>query len=218
MVENEQPKGTAHIGSAIASEPGGTIVVEVGPEPDQFSTELTEVNGVLDSLALLQIRDQEDLDAANGYLEQVKDEHRRIKADRDAIARPARQAIEELDKRVQPVLKAYQAAEKILKDKISFALAATQQAQDRALEAVGEGARDSDVLAVAHGENLLETPDNVSVIKAWGFEITDPEQVPREFCEPDTKRIRAYIGAKKGQVEIPGVRVFQEDQVRQRRS
>lgn len=42
----------------------------------------------------------------------------------------------------------------------------------------------------------------------WTFEITDETQVPREFCMPDPRKIRAQVEA--GIREIPGVRVFQE--------
>lgn len=42
------------------------------------------------------------------------------------------------------------------------------------------------------------------------FEITDPQLVPRELCEPSDKLIRQLLKQGVPEVEIPGVRVWQE--------
>lgn len=42
----------------------------------------------------------------------------------------------------------------------------------------------------------------------WDFEITDRNAIPREFLIPDEKTIRAMVKARKGETNIPGIRVF----------
>lgn len=41
----------------------------------------------------------------------------------------------------------------------------------------------------------------------WSFEIVDENLVPREYCKPDEKTIRAFVNA--GKRDIPGVRIFE---------
>lgn len=48
------------------------------------------------------------------------------------------------------------------------------------------------------------------VTKRWCFEITEPSQVPREFCDPTPTRIRKYIDAIGESAQIPGVVKWQE--------
>jgi hypothetical protein len=40
----------------------------------------------------------------------------------------------------------------------------------------------------------------------WTFEIIEPSQVPREYCEPSTKLINQAI--KDGNLQIPGLKIF----------
>jgi len=45
----------------------------------------------------------------------------------------------------------------------------------------------------------------------WKFEVQDPAQVPRAYLAVDEKAIRTAVGA--GVRDIPGVRIFQEEQI-----
>jgi hypothetical protein len=47
----------------------------------------------------------------------------------------------------------------------------------------------------------------------WSFRITDADQVPREYCSPDEKKIRAVVEALKANTNIPGVEVWRDDSV-----
>ncbi len=49
----------------------------------------------------------------------------------------------------------------------------------------------------------------VTARKRWTFEITDAAKVPREWCVPDTKAIGQAVRAKNGVREIPGVRIYE---------
>ena len=50
-----------------------------------------------------------------------------------------------------------------------------------------------------------------SIKKVWKFEVIDETEVPREYCEPSDKLIREAV--KGGIRKIPGVRIYEENQV-----
>jgi len=52
----------------------------------------------------------------------------------------------------------------------------------------------------------------------WDFEIVKPDLVPREFCEPDEKRIRQYAKLMMAKAVMAGVRFFEKDKVQVRRT
>lgn len=55
--------------------------------------------------------------------------------------------------------------------------------------------------------------DGVSMRKAWKFEVTNSDAVPRELCIPDERRIRERVNALGESANIPGVRCWQENVV-----
>jgi len=52
---------------------------------------------------------------------------------------------------------------------------------------------------------------NSSVTKRWKYEITDPQLVPREYCAPSDKLIKAQVDTFGDKADIPGVRVFLDE-------
>lgn len=50
----------------------------------------------------------------------------------------------------------------------------------------------------------------------WDFEILEPENVPRQFCDPSNKKIKAAV--KGGIRKIEGVRIFERAKVRTRKA
>lgn len=56
--------------------------------------------------------------------------------------------------------------------------------------------------------NRVDEVRGVSYREGWDVEITDPAQVPRNFCVPDLKAIRAYVTSTKGKMAIEGVRIM----------
>lgn len=47
--------------------------------------------------------------------------------------------------------------------------------------------------------------------KEWTFEITDPNLVPREYCIPDPKLLRAAVLI--GKRQIPGLNIFEQTKI-----
>ncbi len=52
--------------------------------------------------------------------------------------------------------------------------------------------------------------EGISTRKDWDFEIINPNEVPRDFCIPDEKAIRAFIKATKGTKPIAGIKIFEK--------
>jgi hypothetical protein len=56
-----------------------------------------------------------------------------------------------------------------------------------------------------------------STRKNWKFEIIDEKQIPREYLLVDETKIRKVVQALKGDTNIPGVRVYEEESMSFRR-
>jgi hypothetical protein len=86
-----------------------------------------------------------------------------------------------------------------------------REAQQAAQQAAGEAFRAGDSVA---GQTALAAvaptlqPEGLTMRSVVDYEITGPEQVPRELCSPDPKKIKAAIAIAGVGAQIPGVRVF----------
>lgn len=58
----------------------------------------------------------------------------------------------------------------------------------------------------------VATPISKNIRMVWDFEITNPNLIPREYLVVDEKAIRTSI-INNGTREIPGVRIFQKEQL-----
>lgn len=59
-------------------------------------------------------------------------------------------------------------------------------------------------------QSNVEKQDGVSIVTYWRYEIIRADDVPREFCSPDPKKLKTYIDYMKDKSSIPGVKVFKE--------
>jgi len=115
------------------------------------------------------------------------------------------------------------------------AAAARKEAEDKALEEAGKLEAQGDVegatRVVDEGAELAEstgpahrtgpvrgyTAGAASFREVWQHEIEDPEQVPREYCSPDERKIREAVRRDENPVrEIPGVRIWPEEKMANR--
>lgn len=62
---------------------------------------------------------------------------------------------------------------------------------------------------------IVEAPkvEGIATRTVWKFEVTDAAKVPREYLVVDETRIRKVVNALKGDCNIPGVRVYSEEQI-----
>ena len=60
-------------------------------------------------------------------------------------------------------------------------------------------------------ESKVQEVSGVSTRKVWKFQITDVNEIPREYMIPDEKYIGQIIRASAGKKEITGIRIYSEN-------
>lgn len=61
-----------------------------------------------------------------------------------------------------------------------------------------------------------QTPEGISFVDNWTFEVVNPDLVPDEYKTVDEKKVKAAVKAGKDKIRIPGIRIFNDKQVRAR--
>jgi len=56
----------------------------------------------------------------------------------------------------------------------------------------------------------VEKSEGIRTITNYKFEITDPSQIPAEYLTPDEQKIGRVVRATKGEITIPGVKIYSE--------
>lgn len=144
------------------------------------------------------VQDAIGYERAAVVLRETKGQIARLSARKREITSKLREALASVEDLFRPVLSGYAEIEEQIK------------AQMVAFDTANEAAR---VAAMRAGEPVALAP--ASAEGTWTrehevVEIVDADLVPRVFCSPDLKKIRA--GVKLG-VEIPGVRVTKETRI-----
>ncbi len=181
--------------------------------------EYAQAGGVLRSIA----QQKSDHDAAR---KRITDP---IRAGLDEIMRQAKATVaplQQLDESIRSEMNDFNArkreaaeAEQAERDRI-----ARQEAEEAAAEEA----------ATFEDETVLETPavlhraqERRTVVPAapppvkgiskpiqdWKCKVENASLVPREYCMPNESAIRAMVKAQKGNVRIPGVRIWPEDRI-----
>lgn len=157
------------------------------------------------------------------FLSEVKNRYSQVDAKKRSITRPLNDALEATRALFHPALDALKSAEVVLKKRLSVLHAEEQREKRRQLEAAQAGVDTGNEAAVkaaletmAKVQGSSDVP-GVSYSTVWKFEVTDPAAVPREFCSPDERLIRAVVRQRKGETAIPGVKVWEDTRVSGRR-
>lgn len=167
------------------------------------------------ALADFVITSEDDMALANGLLLEAKNQAKAIDVERKSWTDPLNAQIKRLNAMYQPVIKLWGQVEGILKTKIADAVRATQQAQDEALTMIAESGGEvvGEVLAVAHGQELVEPPSNISIRQEWDVKIVDIDLIPIGYMQPNFELIQRVVRQSNGAVTIPGVEVIERDVV-----
>lgn len=214
-------------------QPHGTAVISIGPEKDERISVLYSEGVKLREYALArEIKTNEDLIPATEDLAIIGKalksigEYRRsytdpIRGHLDAVNAVFKDFIApltEADALNRNKIKAYQAE---VDRKIAEAEAINQEKVELARrEAILSGTGEISVDLTP-----VETPDearrrvhtsmgSIGSVKHYKFEITDLSKVPMEYLMPNTVLIGQVVRSSKGQIVIPGIRVFVDEDVR----
>lgn len=168
---------------------------------------------------------------------QAKAELERREAERkareaaEALQRKLREEAEAANRKAQEEARKRAEEEQRIKREREEAEARERGAKDAELKAIADKAERERLDAIRQAEeeaakNAVEAPTVIAPVvqdapkvtrteagsasqrKVWTFDITDPGEVPREFCSPDPAKIRDAV--KMGGRMIPGVRIFED--------
>jgi len=196
---------------------------------------------VPEQAAIIKITDSQTYEAGCNVLLVIKDLRKEIDAAFDPIIKKAHEAHKEavMQKKkadaplckaegiIKPKIALYQAEQEHIRRKEELRLrreAEKAEEERRLAEAVeAEKAGDKELaeeiiaapVEVAPVILAKTTPKVAGVVmkEIWKFEVTDINQIPREYMMPDLTKIGGVVRALKGQTKIAGVKVYAENNI-----
>lgn len=188
------------------------------PRAIALANEGQQVRAACERIQTLPIPDQAALDALAAGLIVVKDRRSMLKESRLAETRPKLAEVEIIRAEYEPAETAYEALDGAMRERIARNSSETQAARTAAQLAAGQAFQAGDNAAAYQA--LVAAPmaaetDGVTTGEQWAFEIVNPGMVPREYCEPVPKLVRATYkpSQREAPAPIPGVRFFRKSKV-----
>lgn len=152
-------------------------------------------------------------DAAE-FLADVQEEAKAIEAMRKSATDPILASLETIRGWFRPVETGLKLVETTVKERIGEYAAAAKEEQRKAFAAAAELHKAGDhtqaraLVAVSNDAAGKRSPKGTNTREVWEAKVTDASQVPREWCVPDEKRIKASaksVHADQQPPPIPGV-------------
>jgi hypothetical protein len=189
---------------------------------DKAEEDLRTKEETLAMLRALPIRDQKDIDSADGILRYIKTKLKWYKDEKTEARRPFNKQLERVSGWFNPAIDFYSEAERIIKARIRDGRGELEKERQAALQSVQGAHQAGDmrtVQAMVHMASAAEThlPKGMHQIEHFSFQINSPDLVPREFCSPDPTKIRVHAQRYGTSMPIPGVTIWPDDTMVQRR-
>ncbi len=211
------------------------------PRPTQDPN--TPANTALAQAKALQITTPEDYQGAAFILQDVKGRMKAIETARKALKQPLDAAVAAVQALFRPPQSTLEEAERIIKRKLADYDEAQRRAAQEAQRKLNEKAekerqalqaRAQKALQAGKGEKALELHERADAVTApvvaanvpavqgisystvWKFVVVDASQVPDEYKVVDESKVRAVVKSLGKQTNIPGVRIWSEQQVASR--
>lgn len=211
--------------------------------PQELQIIETAKGDVIAQANTLTIVDRPTWDAANELLRTIKRFAKQVEDTFGPSAKAAHEAHKAILAARDKHLKQFTAAEQTVKGKIlawqrveamrieEERRAAEQKARDEAearqtaeAEALIEQGRNQEALATLQAPVVVPTivapmqpkAEGVSVVKRWTFRVVNESMIPREYLIVDEGKIRGVVRALGSEARIPGVEVFQAEELRAR--
>jgi len=182
----------------------------------------------------LEIVNDAAYESATVWVKEAKALHKYI----DDRFKPTKDALNAAKNELMKMIKSFtvplQEAENIIKDKMSVyyrkkeeeRLAEQRRLQEQARKAEeerrlneaidtgDEGVLDEPVVVPEVQIENTQKVEGVSYVEQVQCEIFDENKIPREYLMPDEQKIKRVARAARGQIEIPGVKIWVEKQPR----
>lgn len=159
------------------------------------------------------IENDDDMALASNVLNEIKTYSKAVESRKKEVTDPLNKALTAVRSWFKAPQEALAKAEAIVKEKMAAYVTSAKAAQ---LEALGDVSRATDdataTEALAKAASLEGRAEGTRVSMVWDFEITDFDQIPREFLLINRAAVLQYARENEGGV-IPGVRLFQKPQI-----
>lgn len=194
-------------------------------EEDQaqaLQAQAVEIEEALTAVLEYEMTNQGDIDFAKEELASTKGQLNELEAKRKAATQPLLKAKREIDGWFKPATTSLALLERAWKGKIKEGMAALETKRLALLAVAEKASKEGDMEAVqtAMIATSEATPDlaGVQLRDNWLYEVTDEAAVPREFMSPDLRKLREAVKAAKGDIVIPGVKIWNDPIVASRSS
>lgn len=167
-----------------------------------------ETQGIEADAEMVEVKDSRSYEGAANFLLGLKELRKKIDETFDGPIAAAHKAHREMiaakKKHEAPVAE----AELLIKLKMSKFI--SEQDKKRITE---EKAIEKKTGTAVTLPSAVTKVEGISRRKVWRFEITDASVLPREYLMPDEQKIGGVVRAMKNQTRIPGVRVWEDEQI-----
>lgn len=180
-------------------------VVSEGNLQAQTAGYTDEIEMLAEQFSSLEVTDQDSADLVGEILVELKNKHEEIEEKRKEATGPLNKSLRTINSWFKPAKDAIEAAQKLLKGKVSCWYE-EQERDRRAALASGNIA-----------EAMTKRAPSVSAMtekKVWTYEVVDIDEVPRELMVLDDALVKSLIKDNDPEtLEIAGLRIFQKSQM-----
>jgi hypothetical protein len=189
-------------------EPGTALVpadleATLGPQRQEAELALQMIQG-------LDLTTQRNRDKAGLALAEIRSRRTDLDKQRKGITGPILEGKRMVDALFKPVDEYWEACDHALTSRLLEATKAVDAAQIKALAEVAATKGDTDSLTLQAAHTTAQTPQGLDLRRTWSFRIIDVDRIPDEYWRVDEDKIRRVVVAARGEIDIPGVVVEQE--------
>lgn len=173
-----------------------------------------EAKAIIAYLKEVVIADDEQYTAGAEQLVELKQQLKDLKAERTDLLEPHKAAQKAVTNETDGPIKLFEQAEAVMKDALLRYTREKEALVQKQLAAAYEAGKTDE--GASHALSLIEQATYKPEAKGLSYrnynvvEVTDASLIPRQFMEPDMKRIEAAI---KAGIEVPGVTVRVEQRL-----
>lgn len=172
-------------------------------------------NEILRQANEVKVKSQEGLNYASDKIKEIKEVAKRIKEEKENYTKPAREIIENANRKYNPILTVCEEVERVLKNKSAqYIFAEKQKAEAKRIKLLekaqsGKMKEETAVKKLSEIKDVKAQTDKSSlrVSTRKEVEIVDVNLIPREFMVPDLKKIKAQLLAEN---EVKGARLIEK--------
>jgi len=190
------------------------ITLAVVKKDRDIIAESKQIEKVLKEITDLKVTNDESSQKGAEMLSRLKKAKDALEKKRKEITKPLVDEKRDIDNYFKTFTVPVEEAERKMRNKMQVFLSAKAEQERKAQEKLAKQAE-------KNGVELVEAPivpqavqteqGSVTTRKVWKFEVVDPSTIPGKYFVLDESLIRADV--KAGVREIPGVRIYESDEV-----